>query len=368
MPQGAVAAVERPSKDLVVVRLSRPARAVSTVPPVLSPEGLVESVVFAKVPEDFHPEDLLSYYRGVLRSAGIGSGVVLLSAVSPRELVEVELPEARTRVFVTASTRPPACLGSPEVFEPLRAGTVNVAAVVEEPLASSAMVDLVRTIAEAKAAAFSDALVRCETRAFGTVSDAIAVVKPADLPEEVLFSGSSTRLGRVVAEAVYRVLVSKAMSEGLEELLRRATGLGVEEVLDVFSQAYSKAGVPGLNPMEARKRAEELLREVLGDPNVWSFLIAARELDIHGLSGTIPGVGAEEFAKDPVRLVADEVLGLALALYVAGLKGLFSTYWVERLKERGDLGHGVLGPFEDDVVSALVGSILTRLLDEVGRR
>lgn len=368
MPKGAVAEVERPSEDLVVVKLSRPARVVATVPPILDPSGFVESIVFARVPGDFHPSDLIGYYREVLRSARVVSGVVLLSAVAPRELVEVELPEVGARVFMTVSAKPAACLASPNVFEPMRLGTVNVAVVVEEPLSSSAMVDLVRTIAEAKAAAFSDSLVRCESRALGTVSDAIAVVKPVDLPDDVLFSGPSTKLGRAVAKVVYEVVVSRAMSEDPEELLRRAIGLGVEEVLDLFSQVYSRAYVPGLSLEEARERAKGVLKELLKDPNVWSFLIAARELDLHGLSGTIPGLEAGEFAGDPVKLVADEVLGVALALYLAGLKGVFSTYWLERLKEVGDLSHGTLHPFEDDVVSALVGSLLTKLLDEVGRR
>ena len=363
-----VAKVEKLSEDLAVVRLSRPARAVATVPPIPGPDGLVESLVFAKVPEDFCPRDLLGYYREVLKLAGASSGVVLLSAVPPRELVEVELPEVRARVFMSVSLRPATCLSSPQVFEPMRLGTVNVAVVVSEPLTVSAMVDLVKTVAEAKGTAFSDSLVRCESRSFGTVSDAIAVVKPANLPEEILFAGASTKLGRAVGDVVYRVLVSKAMGDVPEELLKRVTGLGVEEVLDLFSQAYARAHVPGISPEEARERARRLLKEVLEDANVWSFLIAARELDLHGASGTIPGVGAEEFSGDPVRLVADEVLGLALALYIAGFKGVFSTYWVERLKERGDLSHGKLHPFEDDVVSALVGSLITKLLDELGRR
>jgi alpha-ribazole phosphatase CobZ len=360
----AVAAVERPSEDIAVVRLSRAAQVVSTVPPVLNPEGLVESIVFARVPEDFNPKNVLEYYRGVLGSTGIDSGVVLLSAVPPRELIEVELPGVGAEVFLTVSAEPPTCLGSPHVYEPMRAGTVNIAVVVEEPLARSAMVDLLRTVAEAKVAAFSDSLIRCESRALGTVSDAIAVVKPADLPEEILFSGPATRLGRAVAEAVYRVVVSKAFSVDRGELLRRVTGLGAGDVLEIFSQVYSRASIPGLGVEEAREVARRYLDRILEDPNVWSFLIAARELDLHGLSGTIPGIGAGEFRGDPVRLVADEVLGMALSLYLAGLKGLFSMYWVERLKERGDLGHGSLHPFEDDVVSALVGSLLTKLLEE----
>lgn len=68
MLRRAVAAVEKPSEDIAIVRLSRAAQVVSTVPPVLSPEGLVESIVFARVPEDFYPKDLLEYYRKVLRS------------------------------------------------------------------------------------------------------------------------------------------------------------------------------------------------------------------------------------------------------------------------------------------------------------
>jgi alpha-ribazole phosphatase CobZ len=163
---------------------------------------------------------------------------------------------------------------------------------------------------------------------------------------------------------VYKAVISKAVGGDRGKLLKRVTGLGVEDVLEIFSQVYSRASIPGLSTGEAKEIARKHLGRALEDPNVWSFLIAARELDLHGLSGTIPGIGAEEFRRDPVRLVADEVLGLALSLYLAGLKGLFSMYWIERLKERGDLSHGSLHSFEDDVVSALVGSLLTKLLEE----
>lgn len=363
MVEKAVTSVERFSDNLVLVRLSKPARAISTVPPVVGPDGLVESIIFAKVSESFSCERLTDFYRDILRSVGIGSGVVFLSAVSPEELIDLELSEVRARIFMTISPRPPTCLESPEVYESLRSGTVNIAVVIEEPLSFSAMVDLVKTVTEAKAAAFSDVLVRCESRAVGTVSDAVAILKPVDIADEMLFSGFSTRVGRAVARAVYGALVSKILGEDVNTDLKRVIGLGINELLDIFEHVYSKAAIPGLNTGEARERAREILAGFLKDPNVWSFLIAARELDLHGLAGTIPGLTSREFRDDSVKIVADEVLGLALALYLAGIKGMFSMYWVERIKKRGELPHDELGVFEDDVVSALVGSIITVLLD-----
>ena len=129
-------------------------------------------------------------------------------------------------------------------------------------------------------------------------------------------------------------------------------------------EIYDKAPIPGVDRDKVREEARKILRSFLSDPNVWSFLIAARELDLHGFAGSIPNLSREEFQVDSKRIVADEVLGMALATYLAGVKAVFSMYWIERLKENKALEHYKLEMFEDDVVSALLASLLTKLLDE----
>ena len=59
------------------------------------------------------------------------------------------------------------------------------------------------------------------------------------------------------------------------------------------------------------------------------------------------GLDNGRFHQDPVHLVADELLGIALAEYIAGTKGLFEYVRYDK-KSPGILE--TLGPFLDDIV------------------
>jgi len=107
----------------------------------------------------------------------------------------------------------------------------------------------------------------------------------------------ATRLGNRAARLVYEAVLSRdRRSPG--ERLRDVLGLDAGELLSDMVRMYSLAPVPGVEPGEAGRMLEEMLDQVLRDPNVWAFLVAARELDIHGTAGTLPGISREEFLGD----------------------------------------------------------------------
>src|SRR4030066_1056990 len=108
---------------------------------------------------------------------------------------------------------------------------------------------------------------------------------------------------------------------------------------------------PGL---ETEEKAAEMLREefldALSDVNVSCLEVACFRAQEDAEKGLIPGLSKERFMGRP-GLVADEVLGLAIANYIAGTKGVFEYTRFDQAKP-GILKK--LGPITNDAVAALI--------------
>ncbi|HID42009.1 MAG TPA: hypothetical protein EYP33_07670 [Pyrodictium sp.] len=345
--------------DSLVVNLGAEYTVLSTV------SGFTKSryIVFHSVDEDFNVCNVDEYRRGVVTRLGLpGETPVFLTAVEPGDYIALRADNVT--VIATVGLRPPVCVEQEGFYDPPVPGTINVAVVVEKPsLSMSALVDLLRVAVEAKTIAASLLLLRCRGRAAGTVTDAIAVAAKVE-PQGLPWAGMATRLGNKVARLVYEAVL-RGDKRNLREKLRDVLGLGPEELLDDMLRMYMQAPVPGVDAEKARKLLEEMLGIALRDPNVWAFLVAARELDLHGVAGTLPGISREEFLGDSRRIIADEALASVLAVYIAGFRGLLSTYWVDRSKHRAGLRLTKLPVFEDDAAAALVGALLSRLYDRL---
>ena len=66
--------------------------------------------------------------------------------------------------------------------------------------------------------------------------------------------------------------------------------------------------------------------------------------------------------EDPVHLLADELLGIALAQYIGGTKCLFEYIRYDK-KKPGILSK--LGPFMDDIVASLIGATMSTIYTEI---
>ena len=109
---------------------------------------------------------------------------------------------------------------------------------------------------------------------------------------------------------------------------------------------------------QLKSRHREMLTAYLDDPNVALLIEAASHLDELVKSKSN---GIFQTSKDPSALVADELIGMSIAEYIAGKRGLFNYVRYDREKP------GVLGklpPFMDDAVGALVAGTMTRLFEE----
>lgn len=128
-------------------------------------------------------------------------------------------------------------------------------------------------------------------------------------------------------------------------------GIGLKDLMDAALELFVPH--PGI---ESAEKAAALLREellyALADVNVSCLLVAAFRVQEDAEKGLIPGLTKERFLGRP-GLVADEVLGLAIASYIAGTRGIFEYTRFDQAKP-GILKK--LGPITNDAIAALIAS------------
>jgi alpha-ribazole phosphatase CobZ len=110
--------------------------------------------------------------------------------------------------------------------------------------------------------------------------------------------------------------------------------------------------------VETHKKAEAKFREeldiALSDPNLALLIYAGVLLESEGMMKNLPNLRQSDYDNDLTCLVADEVLGLSIAKYIGGYKGMFDYVRYDKAKP-GILG--TLGPFMDDVIGGLIGGV-----------
>jgi alpha-ribazole phosphatase CobZ len=111
---------------------------------------------------------------------------------------------------------------------------------------------------------------------------------------------------------------------------------------------------PGI---ETEEVATEMFREefldTLSDVNVSTLEVACFRAQEDAEKGLIPGLSQERFMGRP-GLVADELLGLAIANYIAGVRGIFEFTRFDQAKP-GILKK--LGPITNDAIGGLVAGV-----------
>lgn len=123
---------------------------------------------------------------------------------------------------------------------------------------------------------------------------------------------------------------------------------------------------PGVETKEeAAKMLKEEFHQALSDVNVSCLMIACFHAEEDAKSGLVPGLTKERFLGRP-GLVADELLGMTIANYIAGARGIFEFIRFDQAKP-GVLKE--LGPIVNDAIGGLVAgvssNIYTRALSQV---
>ena len=139
-------------------------------------------------------------------------------------------------------------------------------------------------------------------------------------------------------------------------------GVSLKDLVDSALELFVPH--PGI---ETTEKAAAILREefldVLSDVNVSTLLVAAFRAQEDAENGLIPGLTRERFLGRP-GLVADEVIGLAIAGYIAGTRGVFEYTRFDQTKP-GILKK--LGPITNDAIGAVVASVSSNMYTNVLR-
>ena len=121
--------------------------------------------------------------------------------------------------------------------------------------------------------------------------------------------------------------------------------------------------------LETKEKASKLIKkefkQILSDINIAALTIAGLRLEEDGQHGLLPLFSKQNFQKDPSYLVADEILGMAIANYIAGTRAIFEYIRFDKAKP-GILQK--LGPFLDDVMGGIIAgvssNVYTKALNE----
>jgi alpha-ribazole phosphatase CobZ len=139
----------------------------------------------------------------------------------------------------------------------------------------------------------------------------------------------------------------------VEERLE-ARGIRVESIVEAAMELY----VPhGISSAEARVQIKKKIHNMLKDPNVSSLLIGAMLLE----DELYRKRKDSEIQEDPVFLLSDEIIGMAIAEYIGGTCARFEFTRYDQ-KKPGILSS--LGPFLDDAVAGLIAGCTSRFYSE----
>jgi len=140
------------------------------------------------------------------------------------------------------------------------------------------------------------------------------------------------------------------------EIEERLAGKGItrEALVEAGMALYAPHG---LEPAEAAARLDALLARHLRDPNVAALLVGAILLE----EELVERRKNSELESDPVYLLADEIIGMAIAEVIAGTYARFEFTRYDQ-KKPGVLA--TLGPFLDDAAAGLIAGCTSRLYSE----
>ena len=149
--------------------------------------------------------------------------------------------------------------------------------------------------------------------------------------------------------------MSSATAPPLLEYLEKK-GITLKDLVDTALEFFVPH--PGV---ETKEKAAEILREefldALSDVNVSTLEIMCFRAQEDAEAGLIPGLSRERFMGRP-GLVADELMGMAIATYIAGAKGIFEFTRFDQAKP-GILKK--LGPIANDAIGGLIAGVSSNM-------
>jgi len=139
-------------------------------------------------------------------------------------------------------------------------------------------------------------------------------------------------------------------------------GITLKDMIDTALEFYVPH--PGVETKEkAIKMLTEEFLDALQDVNVSTLEVAAFRAQEDAEAGRIPGLTQERFQGRP-GLIADELIGLAIAGYIAGVKGVFEFTRFDQAKP-GILRK--LGAISNDAIGGLIAGVSSNMYSRAFR-
>jgi len=140
-------------------------------------------------------------------------------------------------------------------------------------------------------------------------------------------------------------------------------GIRLKDLVDTALELFVPH--PGVETKEtAAEILEEEFLDALSDVNVSCLEVACFRAEEDANAGMVPGLTKERFMGRP-GLVADELLGMTIATYVAGARGIFEFIRFDKDKP-GILK--TLGPIVNDGIGGLVAGVSSNMYTNALRR
>ena len=161
------------------------------------------------------------------------------------------------------------------------------------------------------------------------------------------------KLSRISKEKTKENQPEDINDPGARNIMSVLDEAGISEDIMVSTAMELYVPHPGVENREiAEKVFRRELKHALSDPNLCILIYAGLLLEKAGENDALPGITKETFDKDLTFLIVDEVIGMSIAKYISGDKGIFEFVRFDKLKP-GILSR--LGPFMDDCIGGLIG-------------
>ncbi len=326
------------------------------------------SIINHQVSKDFNHSNPEEYLVKVVTSLKLPEptvGFMTAADVKRFGFSKLTVNDVSVAVLVTAGLSNAVAAGEASMGG---LGTINTVVLVDADLTDGCMVEAVKTAIEAKCVALTDLDVRSRVGrlATGTTTDALAIAC-TERGKRFKYCGTGTELGLTIARTVREATIKAVEAqEGLtpnRPLVKRLEerGINVEQLVKAGMELYVHH--PSMGSVKtAEETLKQFLEEALSDVNIAALILAASRIEDDGYRGLIPGLPAQTFSKDPVHLLADEILGMAIADYIAGSKGIFEYVRFDRVKP-GIIGR--MGPFMDDALAALIAGASSNMYSKL---
>ena len=346
----------------VVIQSSSPLRALTSS--VLSRSyAKFMAIVNHQIPEGYDHAEPEKLFLRAINNLGLPKqtlGLMTAANVNNVSVVSKRHEKLTVCAVVTAGVANPAAAGD-NAPEESQSNTINIILLIDGNLPQHCMVNAVMTATEAKSAALRDLDIRSHLSAelaTGTTSDAIAVACTGR-GRPIMFAGTATKLGELIGKTVKEAVKTAIQKQhGItpdRPLLKRLEeyGIGFEELLNSAVELYSRHFTTGKKE-EMIQTFADCLKSALTDINVSILVLAGLRLNDDYRRDLIPDLSMKTPEQKLTFLTAGQTLGMTIANYMAGTKGVLT------LLKFGEEKPGILGklePIASDVFKGLLAGL-----------